>query len=154
MISFAAAVAVALAIAAPSRAERASGVKEQGGVSYMTGGVGTDERARMESMAGEFNLRVEVASPTGAYVGTPRIEIRDAAGKTKLDAVANGPLLYAKLPPGSYTVSVHEQGRKPAQKSVQVGAQGAAQVTMHVAGAEDAVEKHTSAAAGRERGMD
>ena len=128
-------LALSLANIVPASAERAAGAPQQGGVAYVSGGVGSDERARMEAMGSDFNLRVEVAIPAGNYVGSPRIEIRDAAGKTVLDAQSDGPLLYAKVPPGSYNVAVHEAGKKSAQKSVQVGT-GPTKVTLHLAGGE------------------
>lgn len=86
--------------------QTAGAVQKSGAVAYFSGGVGSDERARMEQMAAGFNLRVEMAAPAGNYQGGGHVVIRDAARKTVLDTTTDGPLLYVKLPPGHYTVDV------------------------------------------------
>jgi len=78
------------------------------GVSFVTGGVSKGERAEMEGVSGNYNLKVVLASDEGAYLARLPVWIQDAQGKQVLEVETNGPWLYAKLPDGRYTVkSMH-----------------------------------------------
>jgi len=79
-------------------------VQTAGGVSYVSGGVGTDSIDRLSSLAGDFNLKLVFALKSGAYVSDVRVTIADAAGKTLLDATSEGPWFLAKLPVGNYQI--------------------------------------------------
>lgn len=109
-------------------------VKKDGAVSYVSGGAGDEEQRALEQAARDFNLKVTFASPTGAYGGGGRLQISDASGKTVLDADARGPLFYAQLPPGKYTVTALDAGGQ--KKSVDVGAGSRAQVQFNTERAE------------------
>ncbi|HZR79557.1 MAG TPA: carboxypeptidase regulatory-like domain-containing protein [Candidatus Binatia bacterium] len=116
-----------LATAAPPADE-----PQGGGVPYLTGGVGTDEREALQERAAGYNLLVEVAAPSGAYQGGGRVAVRDGSGKTVLATNMDGPQLYAKLPPGHYTVAFEGSGSKPKTASVQVPASGRAKTVIDV----------------------
>ena len=75
-----------------------------GGVSYVSGGVGTDSIDRLSSLAAEFNLKLVFADKSGAYLSDVRVAIADAAGKTLLDTTSEGPWLLTRLPAGNYQV--------------------------------------------------
>lgn len=92
----------------------------QGDVSYVTGGVGTDERAELEAMSGRFNLKVMHAVPNGDFVSDVQMRISNAQGQLVLDVVTNGPLFYAQLPAGTYSVTCSFKGQEQ-KHSVQVG---------------------------------
>jgi len=94
-------------------------VQNKNGVSYVTGGVSDDERTALTNMARDFNLKVTLAIKTGEFLGDAAVRIRDAHGDAVLDANTDGPLFYAKLPPGTYTVTIDRQG-KELQKTAQV----------------------------------
>ena len=79
-------------------------VQTAGGVSYVSGGVGTDSIDRLSSLAGDFNLKLVFALKSGAYVSDVRVAIADAAGKTLLDTTSEGPWFLAKLPVGNYQI--------------------------------------------------
>jgi len=74
------------------------------GVSYVSGGVGTESIDRLNSLAGGFNLKLVFAGKSGAYVSGVRVSIADATGRTLLDAASEGPWFLAKLPPGNYRI--------------------------------------------------
>ena len=61
-----------------------------------------------------------MALNAGNYVGDAKVRIVDAQGRAVLDAVADGPFLLAKLPPGAYTVSADLSGKEQKQ-SARVG---------------------------------
>lgn len=75
------------------------------GISYITGGVGADERAALRSMAQGDDLEMSFAAQNKEYLGGATISIKDSKGQDVLEAVSDGPLFYAKLPEGTYVVS-------------------------------------------------
>jgi hypothetical protein len=79
-------------------------VKTFGNIPYVSGGVGSDERDRLIAMSRDDNLRLSFALQDGDYLGGAKVDIKDDKGKAILDARANGPLFFAKLPAGNYTV--------------------------------------------------
>ena len=79
-------------------------VQTAGGVSYVSGGVGTDSIDRLNSLAGDFNLKLVFALKSGAYVSDVRVAIADAAGKTLLDTTSEGPWFLTRLPVGNYQI--------------------------------------------------
>jgi hypothetical protein len=94
-------------------------------VPHFSGGVGYDERARMEAVKAQFNLRLLFAvAGEGSYLSGVRVTIKDAHGATQLDTIANGPWFYAQLPPGFHVLTLDNQGQIQ-QRKVTVPAQGA-----------------------------
>ncbi len=75
--------------------------------SYVTGGVGKVERETLEATANQYNLKVETAYNSGHYISDAHISILDKNGTSVIAAMADGPLFYAKLEPGSYTVKAN-----------------------------------------------
>lgn len=137
----AAAVAFLLAsatngVAQSDRSAGAPEMKKQGEISYVSGGVGDEEQKRLEEVARGFNLKITFAGSSGAYGGGSRVEIRDRTGSTVIDAESRGPLFYAQLPPGSYTVTATGAGAGGQKKTVQLAEHGRADVLFTVQQAE------------------
>src|SRR6266581_2982680 len=86
----------------------------QGSVSYISGGIGEDEALAMQRAAAAYPLQLEFVEKAKdgheAYLAGNPVTIRDRSGTTLVDAVAGGPFLLAKLPPGHYTVVATNQG--------------------------------------------
>lgn len=85
------------------------------GESYITGGIGLDERDVLDKRRAEFSLWIATAvKKAGSYLSDVRIRIADTAGKTVLDTKLAGPWLLVDLKPGRYTVeaSLHEQTQR------------------------------------------
>ncbi|MFM9889500.1 MAG: hypothetical protein ACKVOE_02480 [Rickettsiales bacterium] len=78
-------------------------VQQQGEVSFVTGGIGDDERAEIEAVKGDYNFYVQSASKNGAYVEDAHVIITNKAGDVVLETEA-GPILYACLPVGKYQI--------------------------------------------------
>ena len=95
-------------------------VHRQGDVSYVSGGVGDDGKSAIESVSKDFNLALTLANPSGEYLGGARVAVRDASGKAVLDADSQGPLFYAELPPGKYTIAVSEGDREAQKRAVEI----------------------------------
>jgi len=118
--AFAFVLAHSLAIAAD-----VSQPKSYHGISYVSGGIGEDERAALARVADLYNLKLEFASQQeGAYLADIKVVIRDAQGKMVLEALSDGPWFMAKLPPGEYQIEASERAR-PIQKSATVSGQKA-----------------------------
>jgi hypothetical protein len=75
------------------------------GISYMMGGVGSEERDAMESQTGDYNVKFAFAEKVGVYLANIDVAVHDRSGKQILDVTAtNGPWLYVRVPAGAYTV--------------------------------------------------
>ena len=96
-------------------------VQTAGGVSYVSGGVGTDSIDRLNSLASDFNLKLVFALKSGEYVSGVRVAIADAAGKTLLDTTSEGPWFLTKLPVGNYQIVATFAGNA-VKRQVAVGA--------------------------------
>jgi hypothetical protein len=95
-------------------------VQTTGGITYVSGGVGDDSIARLESLAKDFNLKLVFALQSGNYVSDVKVVIADAKGKTLLDAISAGPWLLAKLPAGNYQILATFEG-KDVKRPVTIG---------------------------------
>ncbi|WP_144630080.1 carboxypeptidase regulatory-like domain-containing protein [Bordetella genomosp. 13] len=121
---------VALALAAAAGTAWAQDghpqVHRQGEISYVSGGVGQEESTWFKSVSGDYNLRLQFAlSDGGAYVSDVEVRVKGASGQEVLSAKSDGPIFYAKLPEGSYDVTV-TYGGKPQSRKMDVGAKGGA----------------------------
>jgi hypothetical protein len=86
------------------RAENAITTGSSNGIPYASGGIGLDSRDALLAREGNYNLMVILSLEDGHYLGGAALTVRDQAGKTALKVDAKGPWVFAKLPPGSYTV--------------------------------------------------
>ena len=85
-------------------------MKTSHGTSYMSGGVGEDELETLRSLGQHSTLQLIFAQKEGNYLSDVAVSIRDRAGRPVLDAVSEGPLLFANLSPGQYTVTATMNG--------------------------------------------
>ncbi|MEW6706351.1 MAG: hypothetical protein AB1430_16010 [Pseudomonadota bacterium] len=84
-------------------------VQESGGVQFLNGGAGNEERNAMKALQTEFPLQIVFSSRDGAYGVAQQVRVLD--GGKQLVAVDNaGPMLMVKLPPGRYTVEADFAG--------------------------------------------
>ena len=82
-------------------------VQDYQGIRYVSGGVGEGERAALDALSGQFNLRLLFAMQgSGDYLADVRVNVVDSRGAVVLNASSNGPWFLVALPPGSYTVEV------------------------------------------------
>lgn len=99
----------------PAIAYEPPAVQTKGDITYITGGIGERETKDMRSQRGKYDLRIVNAGAKGAFTGNMHITIKDKEGNEVLDT-DGGPLFYANLPSGKYTVMAvtndHEQTKK------------------------------------------
>jgi hypothetical protein len=83
----------------------------QGQVPATAGGVGLNARAMLSNEARpDHNVKMVFSLNTGNYLADVDVQVKDAKGRTVIDGVSDGPWLYAKLPPGSYTATATYNG--------------------------------------------
>ncbi|HSH06256.1 MAG TPA: carboxypeptidase regulatory-like domain-containing protein [Burkholderiales bacterium] len=94
---------VLLALWAPLALAQAPLVQAQGKVRYVSGGIGVGERLELAAMHAEFNVHMTFAvRRAGNYLADVAVRVEDASGRALLDALSDGPWLYARLAPGRY----------------------------------------------------
>lgn len=104
-------------------------IREHGAISYVSGGVGDDQQNALARVAGQFNVKLTMATSDGKYIGGGDVRIEDQQGNTVLETRSEGPMFYAKLPPGPYKIHVNADG-KSFTRDVNVKSAGQSQVTM------------------------
>ncbi|WP_411726992.1 carboxypeptidase-like regulatory domain-containing protein [Methyloglobulus sp.] len=94
----------------------------QGEVTFVSGGVGSDERDAMQAIRSDYNLSLLFSlQSTGEYLSDVKVSITDSSGNTFLETVSDGPMLFAKLKPGRYNVTVELNGQVAHKKAIIVG---------------------------------
>ncbi|VVE47168.1 carboxypeptidase regulatory-like domain-containing protein [Pandoraea pneumonica] len=103
---------------------------QQGDVTYVSGGIDSDESGAFKRSAGGWPLSIEMAARgdgANEYVADAQVQIM-RGGATVLDAHSRGPFMLVKLPAGDYTVKATYNG-KPMTREVKVPAKGHATAT-------------------------
>ena len=85
------------------------------GIPYASGGVGVEERAKLENLAKNDNLELSFALLNKEYLGGANIVIKNDKGDEVLKATSDGPLFFTKLPDGKYTVEATARGKTMTQ---------------------------------------
>src|SRR5262249_16991990 len=108
-------------VGGPIRTARADNVP------HVSGGVGADEREELAAKETEYNLKIVVAATSGDYLAGVKIAIDSARSERVLDATMEGPILLAKLAPGTYTVTATSDAQAQT-KTVAIPSQGLRQL--------------------------
>jgi hypothetical protein len=96
-------------------------VQVQGGVEYLNGGAGEEERAAIVAQSADLPLRIVFSVAGGAYVVADHVDVASSGAKV-LSLDNAGPLLAIKVPPGDYTIDVTVAG-KSERRPIKVGRQ-------------------------------
>ncbi len=96
-------------------------------VPYISGGAGADSREELLAKEKDFNLKIVAADKSGDYLAGVKVVIESAKKSQVLDTTMDGPILLAKLLPGTYTVRASSDGQT-LTRTVTVAAQGLRQV--------------------------
>ena len=112
-----------LALTTPLHAADEMKVQQAGGIAYVSGGISEEARDSLQALAREFNVKLVLATKSGAFLSDVAVSVDDATGKRVLEAKSDGPWFFAKLPPGRYQVDAAVNG-KALKKPVTVNAQG------------------------------
>lgn len=79
-------------------------------VSWVSGGVGDDARDEMRKAAVDYNVLMVFSEARGHYLADVPFRITRRSGDTIYAGTSEGPLLYLKLPPGTYKIAADLNG--------------------------------------------
>lgn len=106
-------MAAALLVAPPGVAQT---VPAKPGVSFVSGGIGESALAELKAREKDFNLKLVLTLNEGNYLADVGVRVADAAGKTVIEHVTEGPIFLARLPRGAYSVAATYNGKTQTQK--------------------------------------
>ncbi len=87
-------------------------------ISYISGGIGLNERETFLAQANNYNLQLTFAQQkTGSYLADVHVFIKNAKGESILDTVSEGPLFYAKPPLGKYKIEALYRGKMQSRET-------------------------------------
>jgi hypothetical protein len=89
-------------------------------ITVHTGAVGIEERDALMRAYDDYNLHLGFAQKTGEFLADIDVTIRDAKGEEVWSGKTDGPMLFARLPQGRYTVIAEHEGQRQ-QRTVQAG---------------------------------
>jgi hypothetical protein len=105
-------------------------VQQQGGVSFVSGGVGSDESAALKHAQHDWPLAMRFTGPGSDYLSDVHVRIVDAQNADVLNTDSRGPYMLVKLHPGRYTV--HAKYKDDDQtKAVTIPGSGSAHADFH-----------------------
>ena len=87
-------------------------VRTEGGIRFVSGGVGAESIDKLTAIATDFNLKLVFALKSGDYLSNVRVVIADSTGKTLLDTTSEGPWFLVKLKPGKYRIAATAGGNE------------------------------------------
>jgi hypothetical protein len=95
-------------------------------VSYMNGGFGQEEAARMREISADFPVGLTFTRHNGAqntdeFVADVNVRVRDAAGQTVVAAAGQGPIFLLRLPDGTYALEAERNGEVKTRRIDVVG---------------------------------
>lgn len=106
----------------------------QGNITFVSGGGDQASQQQMEAIRSQYNLRlVFPRQGTGTHFAFVPVQILDAGGRTVLNTVSSGPLLFARVPPGHYTVVASHNGQS-VTRAADVPADGGVELDYYWAG--------------------
>lgn len=86
--------------------------KTQGSITYVSGGIGSDEAAAMKQEQSRYPLSLIFSEGArGEYLAQIQVTIKSKDGKTLLQTVADGPIMLVRLPAGDYRIDAQAEGR-------------------------------------------
>ena len=105
--------------------------RTEGGVTFVSGGIGQEGLDAIEAAKSNYNLRLLFATEgSGRYLADIRVKLMDQKGNTLLDTVSEGPYFLAKVNPGKYKIVAENRG-KEITRSADVPAKGAVSLSLY-----------------------
>jgi hydrogenase maturation factor len=92
-------------------------------VPYISGGTGADARQELLAKERDYNLKIIAADKSGDYLAHVGVVIESAGKERVLDTTMDGPILLAKLAPGTYTIRATSDART-LTRTVTIAARG------------------------------
>jgi hypothetical protein len=95
-------------------------------ISYLNGGFGQEEAARMREISAEFPVGITFTRHNGTqntdeFVADVNVRIRDSAGQTVIAAAGQGPIFLLRVPDGTYALEAERNGEVKTRRIDVVG---------------------------------
>jgi hypothetical protein len=87
-------------------------VQSEGTIKYIAGGIGQSEIDALHAVRQDYNFHLMNSNQAGQFSGDTRILVNDANDNLLLDVTNSGPIFYAKLPNGKYSVEAINKGSR------------------------------------------
>ena len=92
---------------------------------YLNGGIGTEEADAIRLKAASFPLRITFSQgKDGKSIAGANVSVTDSKGKPVFDLQDAGPILYVKLPNGSYKLKAEYEGVSVSKNVALAGKKG------------------------------
>ena len=91
-----------------ARQDLTSAPQEQ--IPWISGGVSDEARDEMRKAAPAYNVHLMFSNRQGSYLADIPFTVSKPNGRELFSGVSEGPLLYLKLPPGTYQIAVQLGG--------------------------------------------
>ncbi|MCG5074173.1 carboxypeptidase-like regulatory domain-containing protein [Paraburkholderia tagetis] len=121
--AFAATPSTPSTAAAPATAGALPPAQHAGSISYLSGGIGSDQSAAFKAAMTRYPLSLEFARQSAngnEYLANVPVKIVDAHGQPLLSTRTNGPFMLVTLPNGHYVVTASHDG-KTVHRTVDIG---------------------------------
>lgn len=107
------------------RADALPTVRIQGGVPYLSGGIGAEESQALKAASARYSLVLTLTATEDGhdvFIADVPVTVQDWSGVTVLDVIAGGPYLLVDLPPGRYRIrATYKDQPKSADANVAAG---------------------------------
>ncbi len=97
----------------------------ENGVSYISGGIGDEEKDQLKTQEGQFNLRLQIVGLNGEFLSDVRMVLKDAKGATLVSMNDAGPFVYMQVAPGQYSAELIRVNGNSKTSTLKVPAKGA-----------------------------
>ncbi len=84
-------------------------IQTEGGITYITGGIGDEELAEINARESDFNTHLLLKAKNGEYMGEVDLRFFDTKGVEVFAVEDVGPYFYVNLPVGKYSVEATSQ---------------------------------------------
>jgi hypothetical protein len=102
-------------------------IQRQGDVSFVSGGVGSDETSALKRAQHDWPLAMRFTGPGSEFIADVHVRIVSASEGAVLDADSRGPYMLVRLRPGRYSVHAVYDGIDQ-RKTVTIPYHGAARL--------------------------
>ena len=95
-------------------------------ISFMNGGFGQEEAARMREISAEFPIGLTFTRHNGTqntdeFVADVNVRVRDSTGQTVVAVAGQGPIFLLRVPDGTYAVEAERDGEVKTRRIDVVG---------------------------------
>ncbi len=107
--------------------------QQAGSISFVSGGIGAPQSEAMRAIKASYPLALTFAEHLDgkdAYTAMVTVTVRDADGNQVLCVSDAGPMLFLRLPTGTYTITARSYGGVEQTRNVNVRGDGHQDVTL------------------------